>query len=390
MTHYTITNALGTGNEAVWNAIINRRGGLKHCDFETVDIDTFIGKVPTHSLPTLRNDLFHFDCRNNQLAQLAFETDDFANHVRTAIARYGASRIGLFLGTSTSGCLSTELAYRKRDAATQALPEDFYYAGTQNNFSLAAFVCAYFDLRGIAFVVSSACSSSAKVFGSAERMIATGICDAAIVGGVDSLCLTTLYGFRSLGLVSSKPCRPYDKERDGISVAEAAGFALLEKRDTNIAGIDVLGVGESSDAYHMSTPHPEGRGAQKAMTQALKNAALSPKDIGYINLHGTATRNNDSAEGIAVNTVFGRTTPTNSTKGFMGHTLGAAGITEIAIAAMALERSMIPGSLNTTNLDEDMAINYQFENSAADIKYAMSNSFGFGGSNCSVVLGRGA
>ncbi|MEH2410713.1 beta-ketoacyl-[acyl-carrier-protein] synthase family protein [Nostoc sp.] len=388
MTHYTITNALGTGNDAIWNAIINRRGGLKHCNFETADVDTFIGEVPAHSLPAIRNDLSHFDCRNNQLAQLALETDDFANHVRTAIARYGASRIGLFLGTSTSGSFSTELAYRKRDATTGGLPADFHYAGTQNKFSLAAFVCAYFGLRGIAFVVSSACSSSAKVFGSAERMIAAGMCDAAIVGGVDSLCLTTLYGFHSLGLVSSKPCRPYDKERDGISIAEAAGFALLEKRTADAAGIDVLGVGESSDAYHMSTPHPGGRGAQKAMTQALKNAALTPKDIGYINLHGTATRNNDSAEGVAVSAVFGRTIPMSSTKGFTGHTLGAAGITEIAIAAMVLERHMIPGSLNTANLDSDIAINYQFENSAAEIKYAMSNSFGFGGSNCSIILGR--
>jgi 3-oxoacyl-[acyl-carrier-protein] synthase I len=388
LSKFTLTNALGVGNEATWSAIVSRRSGLQRCAFETAEIDTFVGQVPDALLLPVRADLAHFDCRNNRLAQLSLEQDGFADTIKRAIEKYGADRIGVFLGTSTSGIFSTELAYREREKHNGALPPDFQYAGTQNNYSLAAFVSAYFGLRGPAFVVSSACSSSAKVFGNASRMVAAGLCDAAIVGGVDSLCLTTLYGFQSLGLVSNQPCRPYDGERNGISIAEAAGFALLETSASS--DIQVLGVGESSDAYHMSSPHPEGRGAQKAMRAALAQAGIEPEDIGYINLHGTATKTNDAAEGAAVATLFGNITPASSTKGFTGHTLGAAGITEIAIAALALQRGMIPGSLNTHTLDPEIAINYQLDNVQREMRYVMSNSFGFGGSNCSVVLGKAA
>jgi 3-oxoacyl-[acyl-carrier-protein] synthase I len=388
LSKFTLTNALGVGNEATWSAIVARRSGLQRCAFETAEIDTFVGQVPDAALLPVRADLAHFDCRNNRLAQLSLEQDGFAETIKIAIEKYGADRIGVFLGTSTSGIFSTELAYREREKHNGALPPDFQYAGTQNNYSLAAFVSAYFGLRGPAFVVSSACSSSAKVFGNASRMVAAGFCDAAIVGGVDSLCLTTLYGFQSLGLVSNQPCRPYDGERNGISIAEAAGFALLET--TVSEEIQVLGVGESSDAYHMSSPHPEGRGAQKAMREALAQAGIQPEDIDYINLHGTATKTNDAAEGAAVVSLFGNKTAASSTKGFTGHTLGAAGITEIAIAALALQRGMIPGSLNTHTLDADIAINYQLDNVHREMRYVMSNSFGFGGSNCSVVLGKAA
>jgi 3-oxoacyl-[acyl-carrier-protein] synthase I len=388
LSKFTLTNALGVGNEATWSAIVARRSGLQRCAFETAEIDTFVGQVPDALLLPVRADLADFDCRNNRLAQLSLEQDGFAETIKRAIEKYGADRIGVFLGTSTSGIFSTELAYREREKNNGALPPNFQYSGTQNNYSLAAFVSAYFGLRGPAFVVSSACSSSAKVFGNAMRMVAAGFCDAAIVGGVDSLCLTTLYGFQSLGLVSNQPCRPYDGERNGISIAEAAGFALLET--TVSEEIQVLGVGESSDAYHMSSPHPEGRGAQKAMRAALAQAGIEPNDIDYINLHGTATKTNDAAEGAAVATLFGNITPASSTKGFTGHTLGAAGITEIAIAALALERGMIPGSLNTHTLDPEIAINYQLDNVQREMRYVMSNSFGFGGSNCSVVLGKAA
>jgi 3-oxoacyl-[acyl-carrier-protein] synthase I len=394
MNHYTITNALGVGNAATWSAIQARRSGLAKCAFETAEIDTFVGQVPDALLAPVRTDLANFDCRNNRLAQLSLEADGFAQSVKDAIARYGVERIGVFLGTSTSGIFSTELAYREREANGGKLPENFQYAGTQNNYSLAAFVSAYFGLKGPAFVVSSACSSSAKVFGNAERMIAAGFCDAAIVGGVDSLCLTTLYGFRSLGLVSNQPCRPYDADRDGISIAEAAGFALLEREASSDSSVAVLGVGESSDAYHMSSPHPEGKGAKKAMQAALTRASLTPADIDYINLHGTATKTNDAAEGAAVAALFGTNVAASSTKGFTGHSLGAAGITEIAIATMALSHNTVPGSLNTKTLDSGIAINYCMENishgNQNTMRYVMSNSFGFGGSNCSVVLGKAA
>jgi 3-oxoacyl-[acyl-carrier-protein] synthase-1 len=293
------------------------------------------------------------------------------------------------LGTSTSGILQAELAYRGRDAQTGLLPADFYYGETQNAYSLADFVSRYLGLTGPSFVVSSACSSSAKVFANAARMLQAGVCDAAIVGGVDSLCYSTLYGFNSLGLIAREACRPYDAARDGISIGEGAGFVLLERLPVPPSGaIRVMGIGESSDAYHMSTPHPQGLGAKMAMQKALHLAGLQADDIDYINLHGTATRSNDASEGCAVADVFGHRVPCSSTKGWTGHLLGAAGITEAIICKLALEQGFIPGSLNTQQPDPAMAIDYRIDNGSAKLNYVLSNSFGFGGSNCSLVMGR--
>jgi 3-oxoacyl-[acyl-carrier-protein] synthase-1 len=308
--------------------------------------------------------------------------------VTTASKRYGAQRVGVFMGTSTSGILETELAFRRRDPGTGALPPDYRYTETHNTYSLADFVRRYFALQGPAFVVSSACSSTAKVFGNAARMIAAGVCDAAVVGGVDSLCLTTLYGFHSLELPSPGPCRPFDAERDGLSIGEGAGFALVERptarRET---GILLLGVGESSDAHHMSTPHPDGLGSRLAMQRALESAGLSATDIDYINLHGTATRANDASEDRSVHDLFGGKTPCSSTKGATGHLLGAAGVTEIIISKLAIEHGLMPGSANTRRVDPALRSNYLTEPREARVRRVLSNSFGFGGSNCSVVLG---
>ncbi len=305
-----------------------------------------------------------------------------------AAERHGADRVGVFLGTSTAGILQTELAYRRRDADTGALPDDFDYGGTHNAFSLAAFAREYLGLEGMAMAISTACSSSAKVFAAAARQIALGTIDAAVVGGVDTLCLTTLYGFASLQLTSTAPCRPYDPSRDGLSIGEGAGFALLQRAEGAAAGeIMLLGVGESSDAHHMSAPHPEGLGARLAMSAALKAAGLSVSDIDYINLHGTATPANDAAEGMAVAAEFGDRVPCNSTKGATGHTLGAAGAIEAVICAMALSDGRMPGSPGTQQLDPEIRVNYLLHGRDAPLKRALSNSFGFGGSNCSLILG---
>ena len=362
------------------------------CAFEDVDLETYIAKVEQLDSYRVRADLSAYDCRNNRLAQLCLQQDGFGEAIEAARNKYGAARIGVFMGTSTSGILQTELAYRHLDAQTGALPPDFHYAETQNSYSLAGFVTHCLGLTGPSFVVSSACSSSAKVFANAVRMMEAGVCDAAVVGGVDSLCLSTLYGFNSLGLVSRFPCRPYDVDRDGISVGEGAGFVLIERSTVqNSAGqMYLLGVGESSDAYHMSTPHPEGLGAKLAMQRALDSAGLKASDIDYINLHGTATKSNDASEGKAVADIFGASVPCSSTKGWTGHLLGAAGITEAIIAMMAAERGFVPGSVNTRQLDPTIVINYQIENGEGKINRVLSNSFGFGGSNCSLVLGRQA
>jgi 3-oxoacyl-[acyl-carrier-protein] synthase I len=388
ISRFSAVNSLGSGSEAMRQALQKKESGLARCDFETARIDTYIGRVREVDDFRVRRDLSHYDCRNNRLAQLCLEQDGFAQAIAQARDRYGAGRIGFYVGTSTSGLHATELAYRHRDAKTGALPADYRYAETQNAYSLGEFVRRYLGLTGPGFVVSSACSSTAKAFGNAARMMAAGICDAAVVGGADSLCLMTLYGFHSLGLTSSAPCRPFDADRDGISIGEGAGFALVEKADRAESGaILLLGVGESSDAYHMSTPHPEGLGAKMAMKSALESAGIGPSDIDYVNLHGTATKSNDASEDKAVFEVFGAGMPCSSTKGATGHLLGASGITEAIVSILAIESGLMPGSANTRSIDPALKSNYLLENRSAKIRRVLSNSFGFGGSNCSLVLG---
>jgi 3-oxoacyl-[acyl-carrier-protein] synthase-1 len=389
LSQYTLATCLGLGRRANWDAVIQQKTGLLPCEFETVNLPTYIGKVSGVEDTELPTRLSHHLCRNNQLALLALQQDNFIELVLDAIHLYGRHRVGVFLGTSTSGILSTEMAYRFRKTETGALPEDFRYAQTHNTYSVSGFIRDYFELEGPAISVSSACSSSAKVFGNAARMMACGLIDAAIVGGVDSLCLTTLYGFNSLELLSPEVCQPYGKNRSGISISEAAGFALLtHKKPNQPKAIAITGVGESSDAHHMSSPHPTGDGALAAMKQALAMAGRSTDQVDYINLHGTATRSNDAAEGLAVATLFGKSVPCSSTKGHTGHALGAAGIVEVALSALAMENGMIPGGVNTQEVDQTIHINYQLKNLAASPKVVMSNSFGFGGSNCSLLLER--
>ena len=255
LSHFTAASCLGHGLAATLDALQQGRGGLTPCHFETVtDLETWIGEVTGVDDVALPPDLAAFDCRNNRLALLGLEQDGFAAAVEAAIARHGRRRVGVLLGTSTSGILQTEQAYRRRDPGTGALPADFNYRTTHNTYSVADFVRSRFRLEGPAVVVSTACSSSAKVFASAARMIETGLIDAAIVGGVDSLCLTTLYGFNSLELLAPEPCRPYDAERRGISIGEAGAFILLERPAASLdaQAILLLGAGESSDAHHMS------------------------------------------------------------------------------------------------------------------------------------------
>lgn len=382
ITNYTYTTCLGAGRQANWDAIRAGVSGLKPCDFfQITDLTTWIGEVAGLDL-TLPSYLQDFDCRNNRLAWLALQQDDFFTAATTAVARYGAARVGVFIGTSTSGIHQTELAYFENQ---DPLPEWYHYRTTHNVSSVATFVQHALGTSGPMMAISTACSSSAKVFAAAQRAINAGLCDAAIVGGVDSLCLTTLYGFHSLQLVSPEKCKPFDRRRSGISIGEAGGFALLEKGDS--AGLYLLGYGESGDAYHMSSPHPEGEGAQLAMVAALRKAGLDAGDIDYINLHGTGTQANDNAEAKAVQKLFGPTTPASSTKGWTGHTLGAAGIVEACIGLDAITHDYLPQNLHLQAPDEDMSIALLKNPQAQPVTRVLSNSFGFGGSNCSLILG---
>ena len=388
ITAFTATSALGKGVEAHARALGDEASGLTAQPFSDCTLTCFTGQVNDLEAP-LTGALANFDCRNNRLAYLALQQDAFAAKAEQAIARYGADRVGVFIGTSTSGILQTELAYRQRAAegGNGALAPWFRHRETQNTFAPAEFVATALGARGPTMAISTACSSSAKVFASAARAMAQGWCDAAIVGGVDSLCLTTLYGFHSLQLIASDVCRPADANRKGISIGEAGGFALLES-SRSASEFSLLGYGESSDAYHMSSPDPEGRGAAASMRQACERAGLRANDIDYVNLHGTGTPANDSAEDRAVCTVLGEQTPCSSTKGWTGHTLGAAGILEAVLTLLCLRDGLLPRSLNTQQLDATLRANYVLANRRTPLRHALSNSFGFGGSNCSLLLGR--
>ncbi len=386
VTDFTLASALGVGRAATLAALQACRTGLAPQDFETAVIGTWLGVAHGVDEVVLAPELAAFDCRNNRLAELGLRADGFALRVRQAAQRWGAARVGVFLGTSTSGILQTEIAYRHRDPATGALPASLHYGQTHNTYSVARYVRAALGLRGPACVVSTACSSSAKVFAAAQRMIALGVVDAAVVGGVDSLCMTTLYGFKSLELVSSDICRPWDAQRNGLSLGEAAAFALVEREPQQVQAW-LLGAGETSDGHHMSSPHPEGAGAAAAMQAALASAGLQPGDVDYLNLHGTGTPGNDAAEDMAVCTVFGSSLPCSSTKGYTGHTLGAAGGVEAAIAMLALQHGFMPAGLNVQQPDPALHSQYLREPRDASLRVVASNSFGFGGSNCSLIFG---
>lgn len=393
ITDYTLTSALGHGRAAHRDALLNGNTGLRKTAFDTCQIDCFIGEVTDLDME-LPAELKRFDCRNHRLALSGLQQDGFTDSVMQLRQQYGADRIGVFMGTSTAGIHTAELAYRAWRVAndtSQPLPEWFDYQHTQNLYSVADFVKQALQLHGHSLVISTACSSSAKVFAAAYRAMQLGLCDAAIVGGVDSLCLTTLYGFNSLQLVSGDMCRPADAQRRGISIGEAAGFAIVESATSvrdNALPYALLGYGESGDAHHMSSPDPQGAGAALAMQLALHRASLSPNEIDYINLHGTGTLANDAAEDKGVVTVFGSAKPCSSTKGWTGHTLGAAGIVEAGIAMLCIEHGILPRSLNTQQLDPQLQANVLMETKRSTVNRVISNSFGFGGSNCSLIFGK--
>ncbi len=395
---YTATTALGHGREAQADALRARRSGLRRNDFgdgATADarLETWIGRVDGVEDVILPPALAPFDCRNHRLAWLALQQDGIPEGLEALRARYGAERIAIIIGTSTSSIGASEEAYTRLDG--EAFPADLREPLLHTPHSLGHFIRLATGLRGPCVTVATACSSSAKVFAQAARLIDAGVVDAALVGGVDTLCGSVLFGFNALGLVSPQPCLPFDARRDGLSLGEAGGYALLERIDNDDHGLRLCGYGESSDAHHMSTPHPEGLGARLAMVDAIARAGIAPDDVGYLNLHGTATPANDTVEALAVRGVFGDRLHASSTKGWVGHTLGAAGIVESVFALLALERGLLPGMLNHDAADApqpDPACGPQihFDNVERDIDYAMNNSFGFGGNNASLIFGRGS
>ena len=387
---YTATTAVGTGKTALREALAAARSGLRANDFGPTPLPTWIGRVADLETLPLPTAMAEWECRNNRLAWLGLQADGFLAAVNAARERYGAGRIALVLGTSTSSIGETEAAYAALGADGRFTP-DQQRPRLHTPHSLAMFVQEALGLEGPCETISTACSSSAKAFASAERLIRLGLVDAAVVGGVDTLCGSVLFGFNSLELVSPQPCRPFDAQRDGISLGEAAGFALLERAgETAPDDLLLLGYGEASDAHHMSTPHPEGLGAERARDDALARAGLAADAIDYVNLHGTASAKNDEVEGALVARRFPARTHASSTKGFTGHTLGAAGIVEAVISLLALETGLMPGTVNTTTVDAGCGPQIRLQPAQGDVHYALSNSFGFGGNNCALIFGKGA
>ncbi len=390
ITAYTTTTAAGVGKAALLSAMRAGVSGLRRNDFGPSPLATWIGRVADVEAAALPKPLVDWDCRNNRLAWLGLLADGFIDAAHGARERYGRARVALVLGTSTSSIGATEDAYRSLDAEGR-FPKGNRNPRVHTPHSLADFVHEALALEGPCITVSTACSSSAKVFAVAERLMRLGLVDAAIVGGVDTLCGSVLFGFNALQLVSPQPCRPFDADRNGISIGEAAGFALLERVDAaNADGPCLAGYGESSDAHHMSTPHPEGLGAERALDEALARAGVDAGEIDHINLHGTASAKNDEVEAALVARRFPARTHACSTKGWTGHALGAAGIVEAAASLLALETGFMPGTVNTRHLDAVCGPQIRIEPSAGPIRLALSNSFGFGGNNCVLVFARDA
>ncbi len=369
-------------------SIRSGRSGLRRNDFPGCDLDTWIGRVDSLESTNLPSHLAHVHSRNNQLAWLGLQQDGILEGLAQITEQISRERIGVIMGTSTSSIGRTEEAYGKL-LPSGVISEEYRQPEVHSVHTPGAFVSAATGLEGPSMTISTACSSSAKVFASAARWINHGLVDAVLVGGIDSLCMSILYGFNSLELVSSSLCRPFDRRRDGINIGEGCGFAILLREELMPeAEFALLGYGESSDAYHMSHPHPEGRGAVAAMDQALERAQIPAGAIDYVNLHGTASQANDRIEAYALAQRFSEGTPVSSTKAWTGHALGAAGILEAIITLEAMRHGMIPGTLNCESQDPDSAFRVLTENVHKPVRNVMTNSFGFGGNNAVLVFGR--
>lgn len=366
-----------------------KKGLLSDTDFLTEDNSFGAAALPVgkclDELPVNPLTASCWQSRNNQFALAAYL--QIQSEVEQAIAEFGADRVGIVIGTSTSGISDAEPAI-KASVESGNLPESYHYS-IQEMGNAAQFIAELSGAKGPIYAISTACSSGAKALASGKRLITAGICDVVIAGGVDTLCRLTIQGFSALEAVSTEICNPFSKNRNGINIGEAAALFVLSGQQQ---GVILRGIGESSDAHHISAPEPNGEGAVSCMRLAMEDAGLEPKDIDYINLHGTATVLNDQMESIAVNQLFGHKVLCSSTKPFTGHTLGAAGAIEAAICWLMLtdETGFIPkhrwdGEPDPTIPTLNLVTASQ---SAERSKFVLSNSFAFGGNNIALILER--
>lgn len=339
---------------------------------------TVVGKV-LDELPEVPANFPHKNTRNNRLALSTLL--NIEPQIQNAVKQFGADRVAVVVGTSTSGISDGETAL------SNGLPDDYHYH-QQEVGNLGQFVADYFSIEGPTYTLSTACSSSSRVFISAKRLLNAGLVDAVVVGGSDSLCRLTLNGFHGLEALSTSYCLPFSENRKGINIGEASAFMLLST-EKNTTGLALLGAGDSSDAHHISAPHPEGKGAIESMNKALVDANLSSTDIGYINAHGTATKLNDAMESKAIYSLFKDAVPVSSTKPLTGHTLGAASILEASICCLLLTDDLnLPVQINDGKVDTAIPpIRLVTEPEKLSKKAVLSNSFAFGGNNVSLIFG---
>ena len=400
---HTASCAAGVGLAALAEALRTHTSGLQALQADAPPAWAGTARVPAAWAGALDDlaaqrlplPLAAWDCRPTRLAWQALQQDGFVDAVNTARARWGAARVGLVLGTSASTIGDSEAAYRQLDS-DGGFPAGHRNPRLNTPHALAAFAQEALGLQGPAVTVSTACSSSAKACSSARRWLQAGVVDAVVVAGVEALSASLLFGFHALGLLAPKPCQPFGAARQGISLGEAAAFALLQRHEaaTPPAALCLLGDGEANDAHHMSAPHPQGRGAELALDAALARAGLQAADIDFVNLHGTATPANDAVEAALVARRYAADVHACATKGLSGHTMGAAGLLEAVICLLALSGAGRAGSVHTPAADPAFgpvfAQQLRLQPATGPVRHAVSHSFGFGGNNCVLVLGRAA
>lgn len=374
ITDFALACATGPRTQVALDTIFAGESGLAEED------SLLVGRVGD-PLDALEPRFEEFDTRQARLAQLTISP--MRDSIQAARERWGPRRVGLLVGTSTGGIAWTETAYR---AAHEEQGHHARSVFTRHAFgAVVDYLKRAFELEGPGYCVSTACSSSTHILGSAQRLIASGTVDAVLAIGIDTLCHLTLRGFGGLGLLSAGQSRPFDAERDGINIGEA-GAALLVERHSDDATSWLRGFGTSSDGYHMTSPPPDGAGAIASMTQALANAEIDRAQIVAINAHGTGTVANDAAEALAIASVFGDDAVVVSTKGYTGHTLGACGAVEAVICIESLRRQQVPGTFGLRTLDAALPVRASAARSSVDGKFMMSNNFAFGGNNATIIL----
>ena len=381
-----VIGPLGTGKSEVLARLLAGDGsGMEPYGELLTGRTTVVGRVRA-ALPELQPELAELDCRNNRL--LARALDEIATPIAALRETFGPDRIAIVLGTSTSGIAAGEEAMAGL-AHDGRMPSAYHYR-QQEIGTAAEFAARYLELTGLRYTISTACSSSAKAFGSARRLLAAGRCDAAVVGGVDSLCKLTLNGFDALESLAPERCNPFSANRRGINIGEGACVFVVTREPS---ALRLAGVGESSDGYHISAPDPSGRGAEEAIRAALAAAGTVPEAVGYVNLHGTATPKNDEMESEVMARVFGTEVPCSSTKSLLGHTLGAAGAQELGLCWLLLgeandERRLPAHGWDGVRDPKLPPIRLLGDDETWERDVFVSNSFAFGGSNAAVVIGR--